>query len=264
MTPPDYICRLHAHAKIRQQLTFIQVAQLASEIVHDGQRFNNEPGKYYTHPEWVATRVRTQEAKVLAYCHDIIEEEVKRRREHWQANAGKIPGAVFGEEAAIKAACSDLLQFFACYGYRDRLLPLIPDLDALTKHSHEGQENYVQKYGGRLIAYVQATGRMHVVEVKLADLDHNQLPERNRHGVMQTDKDKARESWYKELESLLRQIFPKITLKDRPLARKERILRDEKLNNGHARDHRDLPKTKREEKHRPKGGHRRRLLSLDD
>jgi hypothetical protein len=115
-----------------------------------------------------------------------------------------------------------------------------------------------------LIAYVQATGRMRVVEVKLADLDHNQLDERNRHGVLQTEKDRAREGWYKEFEGLLRQTFPKVTLKDRPLARKARIQRDEKFNNGHARDHRDLPKKEREEKHRPRGGHRRRLLTLDD
>jgi len=48
-------------------------ARLLSAVIHSGQ-LDKGGVPYYKHPEWVAERCEGEEAKILAYLHDTIED----------------------------------------------------------------------------------------------------------------------------------------------------------------------------------------------
>jgi hypothetical protein len=213
---------------------FQEVARELTHHVHRHERFKFVRGPYFTHPEWVATRMNSDEEVVTALLHDSIETMVKLLKKKIAKIEPPRDFDTVTEERCINLAGQVLIGHFSRHGYDiPALFPhMLANLNALTRRESE-KDNY-DAYGNRLIDYADTTGQIIVLKVKLADLYHNKKRERNRRGSRLTPDDLDRLDNYQRLINKILAKHPDIELKDEPMSRPERIARDAK-HGGHAR-----------------------------
>jgi hypothetical protein len=182
-------------------MDLLQAAGKCSRFFHKGQHFKYVEGAYWEHPKSVSERMHSVDEKVLALLHDVGEEIVKQRLKEIKAPTPE------QEEEAVAYALDRIRRYFQ--KRHCTIDYLLPDLDVLTRRSYWTYGFYI----GNIIDHCARTGALRAAKVKLADLEDNRDPDRNRPVALQTDKDKARLLRYDFSRARILKAYPQITLR---------------------------------------------------
>ena len=182
-------------------MNILEAASLYAQKAHEGERLKYVIGVYYTHPKAVSKLMHTNEEKIVALLHDVIEHHIKKCKKAHE-NQGKIFSHRL-ENKLVREKLEEIETYFRNYGFE--LDPMIlPCLDVLTKRTyHTNYHYYIQcivKFAEKYKCYIP-------VKVKRADFFDNSLEDRNPPLALRTQKDTERLARYEQEDDYLQDAF---------------------------------------------------------